>query len=79
MRTYRKPVKSKGFRNVFCPFYRKCLDHASKRHWERWSCFYCRHKNLHESIANETVSPTSTDPYYSISPSIGENLKNITI
>jgi len=79
MRTCRKPVKSKGYRNVFCPYYRKCLDHASKSHWEYWSCFSCRHKHLKESIANESVSPASTDPYYSISPSVGEKLRNITI
>lgn len=79
MRTCRKPVQTKGYRNVFCPHYRKCLDHASKRHWEYWTCSHCRHKHLQESIANENVSPTSTDPYYSISPSVGGKLKNIAI
>jgi hypothetical protein len=79
MRACIKPVKSKGYRNVFCPYYRKCLDHASKRHWEYWSCFYCRHKHLQEAIVNESLSPANTESHYSISPSIGENLRNITI
>jgi hypothetical protein len=79
MKKYRKPVQSKGYRNVFCPYYRNCLDHASKKYWEYWSCFHCRHKHLQESIADESVSPASTDTYYSISPSIGEKLKNITL
>jgi hypothetical protein len=79
MRTCRKPVQAKGYRNVFCPFYRKCLDHASKKHWEYWTCLHCRHKSMQESIANEYVSPSSTDPYYSISPSVGGKIKNIAI
>ena len=79
MSKYRKPLQSKGYRNVFCPYYRNCLDHASKKHWEYWTCLHCRHKHVQESIADESVSPASTDPYYSISPSVGEKLKNIAI
>lgn len=77
MRTYRKPVQTKGYKNVFCPYYGNCLDHASKRHWEYWTCLHCRYKHIQESIAEETVSPTSTDPYYSISPSACGKIKNI--
>jgi hypothetical protein len=79
MRIFRKPVQSKGYRNVFCPYYRNCLDHASKKHWEYWSCFSCRHKHLQESIADEFVSPANTDTSYSISPSVGGKIRNITI
>lgn len=79
MRTCRKPVQARGYRNVFCPYYRKCLDNASKKHWEYWTCLHCRYKHMQESIVNESVSPASTDPYYSISPSVGGKLKNITI
>ena len=79
MSKFKKPVQSKGYRNVFCPYYRNCLDHASKRHWEYWTCSDCRHKHLQESIADEPISPAGTDPYYSISPSVGEKLKNIAI
>ena len=79
MSKYKKPLQSKGYRNVFCPYYRNCLDHASKRHWECWTCLRCRHKNMQESIAGETVSPESADLYYSISPSVGGKLKNIAI
>jgi len=79
MKKRRKPVQSRGYRNVFCPYYINCLDHASKKHWEYWSCFHCRHKHLQESIADEPVSPTNTDTYYSISPSVGGKIRNITI
>ena len=79
MKKNKKPVHAKGYRNIFCPYYRKCLDHASKRHWEYWTCLHCSYKYVQESIENEPVSPANTDPYYSISPTIGEKFKNITI
>ena len=79
MSKYREPVQSKGYRNVFCPYYRNCLDHASKRHWEYWTCLRCQHKRVQESIADELVSPASTDPYYSISPSVDDKQEDITI
>ena len=79
MKKCRKPIQSRGYRNVFCPYYKNCLDHASNKHWEYWTCLHCRHKHLQESIADETVSTGSTDQYYSISPSVGDKLKNITI
>lgn len=75
MKKNRKPIQAKGYKNVFCPFYRNCLDHASKRHWEYWTCLSCRYKQLKESVADESVCPTSADPYYSISPSVGRKQK----
>jgi hypothetical protein len=79
MRTYRKPVRTKGYKNIFCPYYGNCLDHASKRHWEYWTCLHCRYKSLKESIPEEPVSATCTDPYYSISPSMAGKIKNIAL
>lgn len=40
----RKPLRRKGERNVFCPLYNGCLDHAVKESWEYWTCRDCRHK-----------------------------------
>lgn len=31
-------------KNWQCPFYEKCLDIASARHWENWGCTDCNHK-----------------------------------
>ena len=39
-----KPLKRRGERNVFCPLYNHCLDHAIKESWEYWTCRDCRHK-----------------------------------
>jgi len=78
MRKCRKPVHTKGYKNIFCPYYGNCLDHASKKHWGYWTCQHCQHKRLKESILEEAVSPTcTTDSYYSISPSIGTKIRNI--
>ena len=29
----KNPVRKKGYRNFLCPYYRSCLDHASKHYW----------------------------------------------
>jgi hypothetical protein len=79
MKKYKKPVQTKGYKNIFCPYYGDCLDHASKRHWEYWTCLHCQHKRLKESIPGEAVSPSCADPYYSISPSIGGKIRNIAL
>lgn len=79
MKNNRAPVYAKGYRNVFCPLYRNCLDDASKRYWEYWTCLSCRYKNLKESVAGEAICSTSVDPYYSISTSLGNKLKNIAM
>jgi len=36
-----KPVQKKGTRNIYCPFYRKCLDIAVQEKWASWDCLAC--------------------------------------
>lgn len=38
------PSYKKGYRNIFCPNYRNCLDFVVKKSWERWACVDCPHK-----------------------------------
>jgi hypothetical protein len=38
------PLPRKGDRNVFCLFYRGCLDHAVRESWPYWDCGDCWHK-----------------------------------
>jgi hypothetical protein len=38
------PLPKKGVRNVFCSFYKGCLDHAVRASWPYWDCGDCRHK-----------------------------------
>ncbi len=38
------PLPRKGERNVFCPFYDHCLNHAINKSWRYWNCGECRYK-----------------------------------
>lgn len=73
-----KPIHTQGHKNVFCPYYRNCLDHAAKHHWEYWSCLKCQHKKKHDSITDVLLSPESDYPYYSLSPSFYAKVENIS-
>jgi hypothetical protein len=61
------PVHTRGDKNVFCPYYDNCLDHAVELHWECWTCQHCQHnrKAFVEEVMFLTKDP---DPYYSFSP-----------
>jgi hypothetical protein len=72
----KNPVQNKGYRNVFCPYYRTCLDHASKHYWECWTCLDCRHKQEHKSATDVLLSPACADAYYSLSPSFYRKTKS---
>jgi hypothetical protein len=79
MKKERSPVHAKGYRNVFCPYYRNCLDHASEKYWNYWNCVDCQYKCDQKPVMDELVSKASTNPYYSISPAINGKLKNVSI
>lgn len=69
------PVYTKGARNVFCPYYGSCLDHAVKKHWEYWACFDCQHKKKQVLITELFIAKSCADPYYSLSPALYEKVK----
>jgi hypothetical protein len=62
------PVHARGDRNVFCPKYNSCLDHAVKYGWEYWACLDCQHTRSKKLIAGFLLSSTTNDPYHSVSP-----------
>lgn len=64
------PVRKNGTRNLFCPYYSGCLDHAAKRHWEYWACFDCSNQLMREAGMEGPFSSGDSSPYYSISPEI---------
>jgi hypothetical protein len=35
------PTPKQGSRNIFCPYYSKCLDRVVKRGWSSWHCHFC--------------------------------------
>lgn len=46
-----RPVRKQGDRNIFCPYYGGCLDHAVRQSWDSWECSHCVH------LSNQTASP----------------------
>ena len=75
-----KPANRKGERNVFCPLYRECLDHASKNHWEYWACHDCEHSQKAESLSALLLSSSQNDDLcYTLSPSIYLKTKSFSI
>lgn len=73
------PVYTKGDRNVFCPYYRSCLDHACNNHWKYWACMDCQHKEKQEEVVDVLLLPVSDDPYYSISPVLYKKEKEFSL
>lgn len=74
-----KPTHIKGFRNVLCPYYRSCLDHAAKNYWEYWACLDCRHKNIEILITDILVSTSSCDLDYPLSPAFYKKKRNFNL
>jgi len=61
------PIAEKGERNIFCPFYSKCLDYAINFFWKFWSCTQCPHR-LTEAIREYEYPTTGADLYCELSP-----------
>ncbi len=38
------PVCQSGSKNVFCPYYERCLDYAAEKNWGYWNCSVCPHR-----------------------------------
>jgi hypothetical protein len=72
----RNPLYMKGNRNVFCPYYSECLNHAAKRHWAYWTCFECQYEKEQKFSADVRLFAVSDVPYYSLSPSLYAKVKN---
>jgi hypothetical protein len=45
------PIAKHGERNIYCPYYDDCLDHAVKYCWEFWNCSTCPYKLIERSTA----------------------------
>ncbi len=74
-----KPIYTKGFRNALCPYYRNCLDHAVKNHWEYWACLNCKHKRNEKMVADILVSSASCDLVYPLSPAFYKKVRKSSL
>ena len=73
------PVYTKGDRNVFCPYYRNCLDYAVELQWEYWACSDCQHTQKEILVTDVLLLPVDTDPYYSFPRSFHKKAANISL
>lgn len=63
MRPTPNPIHKSGTRNVFCPYYDECLDHAIEHRWKYWKCSECPHKLTQLSLGHvRTIHDWS--PFY---------------
>ena len=58
------PVPRPGVRNIYCPFYKYCLDYAARRSWQTWDCSQCPHKLIRQSITEYEIN--NTESYYDL-------------
>jgi len=61
--TERNPVRRQGSRNIFCPFYKECLDDAIKGSWQDWDCGDCPHKLNHKNEPDPLLAVTQWVEY----------------
>jgi hypothetical protein len=70
MQPHSNPLHIQGEKNVFCPYYNECLNHACKNKWKYWACRDCRYRRKREAVTATLVSPQDYDGYYPLSPSL---------
>lgn len=63
------PKPKKGERNIYCPFYNDCLDHAVNHFWQYWNCSQCPYRKL-KSFYEIEYSVNSELIDYEFSPDI---------
>ena len=67
------PIGKKGERNIYCPNYGDCLDHAVENKWRAWSCAECSCKLLQEATqAVRTVSDSNV--LYELPPNFAQDV-----
>jgi hypothetical protein len=63
------PICKRGKRNIYCPLYSNCLDHAVNQFWQHWSCSQCSYRET--KAFDETGYGAETDLLdYEFSPDI---------
>lgn len=60
------PRMHRGDRNVFCPYYGDCLDHAIREAWDSWDCACCENRNDQRAKPDFPWSENHTVAYYEL-------------
>lgn len=69
-----KQVDKSGDKNICCPFYRNCLDHAAKRYWQNWDCSECPYKLRKRPIEADHIAGGS-GPYCELPSDISRHVQ----
>jgi len=69
-----KPIPKRGQRNIYCPFYNDCLDHAVKNLWQCWSCAECPHRKI-KSVDELEYEADDGEVCYEISPDMVREMR----
>lgn len=72
------PICAEGYKNIFCPYYSDCLDHAVEHWWDYWACLECQHKNKQVPVTYVLLSPERNYSYYSLSPLLAKASENFS-
>ena len=64
MGTLMNPVHKLGEKNIYCPHYRTCLDHAVKNSWDSWICDNCDYKSIKAPLTGIQYWQDDGTPYY---------------
>lgn len=70
MATNSNPVRKSGMRNIFCPYYNKCLDFSAKRNWQSWDCSQCIHRLIQKPILEDHIMVKDASPCYELPTSM---------
>jgi hypothetical protein len=60
------PSHKNGVRNVFCPYYRECLDYAITKTWDYWACLECRFVGSRQFTEELIITNRESDLYYTL-------------
>jgi hypothetical protein len=65
-----RPISKRGERNIYCPYYKDCLDYAVECSWPSWNCSLCPHKAMQAMPECEFEIINNQDPSYVISTGV---------
>lgn len=69
------PIQRRGERNIHCPHYNDCLDHAAKSFWQHFSCSECPNRSVRRSITNSFDDVNYPVTSYEIPPNIFREIR----
>jgi len=69
------PVNDTGEKNIYCPYYDFCLNHAAHNLWNAWKCSDCAYKTEKKAFSNLQIRDHESAPLYTLAPEISKKLR----